>query len=127
MILDTDALSGWWGGESSILAIMERQDRIFVPVPALAEFRFGILQSRLRDSMSEWIERSLVTVEILGIDDATTFHYAELRLALKSRGTPIPMNDLWISAMARQRELPILSRDAHFDLVPDVSRVTWGK
>jgi predicted nucleic acid-binding protein len=125
MILDTNALSAWWGEDSSMLAVIGEPERIFVPVPALAEFRFGILQSRLRETMEAWIERSLSTVEILGIDGATTFHYAELRLALKSRGTPIPMNDLWISAIARQHGLPILSRDTHFDLVPGISRVSW--
>ncbi|MFN7976291.1 MAG: hypothetical protein U0166_28820 [Acidobacteriota bacterium] len=31
----------------------------------------------------------------------------------------------WIAALALQHELPVLSRDEHFDSVPALSRVTW--
>ena len=40
-------------------------------------------------------------------------------------GTPIPMNDLWIAAIARQYKQPVLSRDTHFDLVPGITRIGW--
>jgi predicted nucleic acid-binding protein len=40
-------------------------------------------------------------------------------------GTPIPMNDTWIAALAREHSLPDLSADARFDLVRDVSRLGW--
>ena len=125
MILDTNALSAWWNNDSAIVGIMENIARIYVPVPALAEFRFGLFQSRKREVMESWMQRALASTRILGIDDATTFHYADLRLALKKRGTPIPMNDLWIAAIARQHRLPILSRDAHFDLVEGVEPVAF--
>ena len=125
MILDTNALSAWWNNDSAIVGIMDNIARIYVPVPALAEFRFGLFQSRKREIMESWMQRALASTRILGIDDATAFHYADLRLALKKRGTPIPMNDLWIAAIARQHRLPILSRDAHFDLVEGVEHVAF--
>ena len=40
-------------------------------------------------------------------------------------GQPIPENDLWIAALARQHRLPILSNDAHFDQVSGVKRLGW--
>jgi len=125
MILDTNALSAWWNKDSAIVGVMENIAQVYVPVPALAEFRFGLFQSRKREIMESWMQRALASTRILGIDDATTFHYADLRLALKKRGTPIPMNDLWIAAIARQHRLPILSRDAHFDLVEGVEHVAF--
>ena len=36
---------------------------------------------------------------------------------LKQSGRPLPSNDLWIAALARQHRLPLLSRDGHFDFV----------
>jgi predicted nucleic acid-binding protein len=46
-------------------------------------------------------------------------------VALKQAGRPIPANDAWIAALALQHGLPILSRDEHFDVVPDVERTAW--
>jgi len=48
-----------------------------------------------------------------------------VRDELKRSGRPIPGNDLWIAALARQHALPLLSRDRHFDLVPGVQRIGW--
>jgi len=125
MILDTNGISAWWLSEPSFTALLEDADRLCVPVPALAEFRFGILKSRFRDKMTAWLEESLTSTTILMADDTTTRHYAEIRLQLMSAGTPIPMNDLWIAAIARQHKLPVLSRDGHFDHVGGITRISW--
>jgi tRNA(fMet)-specific endonuclease VapC len=61
----------------------------------------------------------------LEADEALSPECARIRRLLESAGTPIPMNDLWIAAIASQHSLPIISRDAHFDLVPGITRVTW--
>jgi hypothetical protein len=44
---------------------------------------------------------------------------------LEPEERPIPANDAWISALARQHRLPVLSRDQHFDAVPGVERKGW--
>jgi len=125
MIVDTNGLSAWWLNEPVFIRHIEHADRLCVPVPALAEFRFGILKSRFRDKMMTWLEDALATTTVLVADAATTRHYAEIRLQLASAGTPIPMNDLWIAAIARQHKLPVLSCDAHFDHVPGLTRIDW--
>jgi len=55
----------------------------------------------------------------------TADNYGEIRLALKTAGEPIPVNDTWIAAIAAQLNLPILSRDTHFDLVEGLRRLSW--
>ena len=125
MILDTNGLSGWWLNEPSLIRHLERADCLCVPVPALAEFRFGILKSRFRERMTTWLDDALASTSVLVADETTTSYYAEIRLQLASAGTPIPMNDLWIAAIARQHKLPIISRDAHFDKVAGLTRIGW--
>jgi predicted nucleic acid-binding protein len=44
---------------------------------------------------------------------------------LKQSGRPLPSNDLWIAALARQHRLPLLSRDGHFDFVSALQRIGW--
>ena len=125
MILDTNALSAWWDNAPDIISVLDRAAFICVPVPAIAEFRYGVLQSRLKKEMARWMDQALASTTILTVDLDTTGHYAELRLALKKIGRPIPMNDLWIAAIARQHRLPILSRDVPFDQVEGVHRIAF--
>ncbi len=44
---------------------------------------------------------------------------------LRAQGTPIPENDIWIAALARQHTLRLVSRDTHFDGVPGLDVVRW--
>jgi predicted nucleic acid-binding protein len=62
---------------------------------------------------------------VLPVDEETTRHYATVRENLRRAGSPIPENDVWIAALARQHGEPIVSRDQHFDLVDASLRVGW--
>ena len=62
---------------------------------------------------------------MLALTESTATVYAHVRTALKRLDTPIPANDAWIAAMALQHDLPILTRDEHFDAVPGVRRDSW--
>ena len=65
------------------------------------------------------------TFETLPITGRTSRIYARIRDALRTKGRPIPANDLWIAAQAIEHGLPLLSRDRHFDVVSGVTRVHW--
>ena len=41
------------------------------------------------------------------------------------KGHPIPENDIWIAAVAKQYALTLASRDAHFREVDDLVTVAW--
>jgi tRNA(fMet)-specific endonuclease VapC len=52
---------------------------------------------------------------VLPIDQDTAAHYAAIKAHLRRRGTPIPENDVWVIATARQHRLPLLATDRrHF-------------
>lgn len=125
MIIDTNALSAFIEGASEVGAILARQDRAALPVIVLGEFHYGLIDSRHRKTYETWLDQNLRNFEILAVTAETTLPYAMLRAALKAAGRPIPANDAWIAALALQHHLPILSRDEHFDAVPNVKRVGW--
>ncbi|MFT3906335.1 MAG: type II toxin-antitoxin system VapC family toxin [Steroidobacteraceae bacterium] len=125
MILDTNALSAFVDGDERAGAAIRRHRRAAIPVIVLGEFRYGIAQSRHRDEYEAWLASHLSDFEILPVTEDTSSAYAELRGTLKRIGRPIPANDAWIAALALQHRLPILSRDAHFDGVPDLARESW--
>jgi len=125
VILDTNALSAFVDGDPDIGEVLRGQERAVIPVIVLGEFRYGIAQSRRRSSYEEWLESYLGNFEVLPVTEDTTVAYAALRVALKRSGRPIPANDAWIAALALQHRMPVLSRDEHFDVVPELERRTW--
>ncbi|HEV8257869.1 MAG TPA: PIN domain-containing protein, partial [Casimicrobiaceae bacterium] len=78
-----------------------------------------------RTSYEAWLESQLPHFDVLTVTDETAIAYAALRVALRRSGHPIPANDAWIAALALQHRLPVLSRDQHFDVVPDLERKSW--
>ena len=125
MILDTNALSAFVDGDSAVGDILRTQARAVIPVIVLGEFRFGITGSRHRIHYERWLIQNLPQFETLNVTADTAATYAAIRAILKRAGTPIPANDLWIAALAVEYELPVLSRDTHFDAVMNLQRVTW--
>ena len=125
MILDTNGLSAMADGESALEPILRRAAGIALPAIVLGEYRYGIRQSRNRARYEQWLAEAIAGFQVLNVDEETAGHYAEVRAELKSKGRPIPANDLWIAALARQHRLPLLSRDGHFDLVSGLRRIGW--
>jgi tRNA(fMet)-specific endonuclease VapC len=125
LILDTNALLAFVDGAPEVGATLGLQHRAAIPVIVLGEFRYGIMSSRHRKTYEEWLEVHIRQFDLLAITAETTLPYASLRATLKRLGRPIPANDAWIAALAMQHGLPILSRDEHFDALPDVRRISW--
>lgn len=125
MILDTNALSVLADGDLEIATLIRRHDFIAIPVVVLGEYRYGIKRSRHRLEYENWLAQQIERVEILPITQETAVIYAEIRHSLKIAGRPMPSNEVWIAALAREHQLPIASQDRHFDSVAGVIRVEW--
>jgi len=125
VILDTNGLSALAEGEPALEPLLRKATQIAIPVIVLGEYRYGIAHSRDRKHYEEWLAAYLSIFRILDVDEETTLAYRDVRTELKRAGTPIPANDVWIAALCRQHQLPLLSRDRHFDAVPGVRRLAW--
>lgn len=125
MILDTNALSAAADEHPSLVRLLARASVLAIPVIVLGEFRYGIAQSRHHARYRRWLEGLIQDSTILDITEATTLHCAAITLELRRAGTPIPTNDLWIAALCRQHDLPLLTLDRHFDAVSSPQRLTW--
>ena len=125
MILDTNALSAFADEDPGLLTILHRSRQVSLPVIVLGEYRAGITQSRHRSRYEAWLESFLADCTVLDISEETTRHYVTVVLDLKRMGKPIPVNDLWIAALCRQYLLPVVTRDRHFDVVPNLQRLGW--
>ena len=125
MILDTNALSAFADGVPSIATKLARIVEIAVPVVVLGEYQYGITHSTHRRQYEAWLESYSNIFRLLDITGETARHYAEIRSELRKPGKPIPSNDTWIAALAREHNLDVMSRDTHFDRVAGLRRISW--
>jgi predicted nucleic acid-binding protein len=125
VILDTNALSAFVDGNLAVSRQLNGLEQVSIPVIVLGEFRYGIAVSRHRATYEAWLDEHLPDFAILVVTTDTAAVYARVRVALKKAGRPIPANDAWISALAREHHLPVLTRDEHFDAVVGLDRRTW--
>lgn len=123
--LDTSRYSDFLRGDPTSGNVLSTADEIHMPLPVVAELRYGFL----RGSQLSNNERQLRTflsrprVHLLAPDEQTTHEYAKLMAQLRSQGTPIPINDVWIAALVVQHNLVLFDRDKHFDHLPQIQRV----
>ena len=51
------------------------------------------------------------SVEVLDVDDVAARIYAEIMVALRKAGTPLPTNDIWVAAVAVRDGAAVLTYD----------------
>lgn len=125
MILDTNAVSALLAGSGDLEPTLAPTERHHLPVIVIGEYRYGLQRSHRQDTLGALLETLIRESFVLRVDEGTTVQYALVRNELRDIGRPIPENDVWIAALARQHDQPIVSRDEHFDDVPGVRRVAW--
>ena len=59
---------------------------------------------------------------LVPITDATAEWYADIKRTLKAKGTPIPLNDVWIAAGCMEHGARLISFDAHFQAIDGLLR-----
>ena len=125
MILDTNAVSAILAGDRQLGHVLDHADHHHLPLIVIGEFQHGLLRSKKRKRFQSLLGRLEAESILLSPDRDTADWYAQIRHDLKKTGQPIPENDLWISALARQHRLEIVSQDTHFDHVSGIRRVGW--
>ena len=107
MILDTNAVSDFADANQRLLHCLQQSAAdIHLPVIVLGEYRYGVKSSRLRVARERWLAELESSAIVLAVTSETSHIYADIRHELRVTGQPIPENDLWIAALARQHELP---------------------
>lgn len=122
LLVDTSAFIAHLRGHAQVKEDLQRAEQLFVSPIVLGELRAGFLKG----SKPKHNERLLVDflhsprMQIVVIDDETSERYALIHDFLRRRGTPVPVNDLWIAASAAQHGLRVLTTDSHFGQIPHV-------
>jgi tRNA(fMet)-specific endonuclease VapC len=125
MLLDTNAISAWAKGDVGLWRALRSDRTWYLPSIALGEYRYGLLKSTRRAELERWLEQIENACVVLSPDAETARYYASLRGSSIGSTSDVPYHDLWIGALALQHSIDVVSRDAHFDQMPGVHRITW--
>ena len=125
LALDTNRYTDLCRGLASVVKTVELADEVWLPFVVVGELRAGFAVGTQGPHNESVLRRFLLKsgVDVLYADEQTTHHYAAIYRQLRKQGTPIPTNDMWIAALALQHSLSLCDRDAHFDALPQLTRV----
>ena len=101
-LLDTNIVIAFFAGDGDVTAKLAQTGEVFVPIVVIGELLFGARKSsRVTENIAR-INDLAATSTILPCDLGTAAPYGEVKDQLRRKGRPIPENDVWIAAVARQ-------------------------
>ena len=114
--LDTSAYSNFRRGEPGVVEHLDRAEWVGVPSIVLGELRAGFrlgtrAESNVRE-LDEFLDHAVV--EVVSVDAVVAQIYGEIFADLRSKGRPLPTNDIWIAATAVRAGASVLTFDEHF-------------
>ncbi len=122
--VDTNRLSDLFRGDAALAEQLDYCDEVWLPLIVVGEIQAGFYGGghvhRNNRMLAAFLQRP--TAEILTPDEETAHQYGRLFAQMKRIGKPIPDNDLWIAALCVQHHLTLISRDRHFDRIPQLLR-----
>ena len=124
-LLDTNIIICILNRDHSITRQITPDMKIYVPCIALGEAIMGAHRSQRIHENLQAIKSFAKTMPILPCNAGTAEAYGVLHARLLDKGKPIPDNDIWIAAIAHQRDFTLITRDSHFKYVDSLSVVVW--
>ncbi|EFI33520.1 PilT protein domain protein [Desulfonatronospira thiodismutans ASO3-1] len=119
VMIDTNIYSLALKGDPEVADYLRKVDKIGISTISIGEllsgFKGGNREDKNREELDFFLDSPRVVVH--AVDVETADFYASILDKLKSAGTPIPTNDMWIAASAFQHGYKLFSRDRHFEMV----------
>lgn len=127
-LLDTNILIAAMKGHPAVRDRLEALplNDLRLSAIVLGELEFGAEKSAHGERNRARLAALAQRLPLVGIDAATTLHYAQVRALLERQGTPIGANDTWIAAQAlASRATLVTDNEREFSRVPNLLLENW--
>ena len=125
VLLDTDVVIRHFRRVQAVTQKLETAEALYLPAVVLGELYHGAFHGPQREKELRSISELLPAVTVLGITAKTAEIFGQISAELALAGIPIPTNDVWIAALAREHLLPVASKDEHFSRVRGLTVLPW--
>ncbi|BAY49765.1 virulence associated protein C [Scytonema sp. HK-05] len=123
--LDTSVAVRFLNGDEAVVAQVLALTTVILPTVVVGELLFGAENSsRSLQNLPRYLE-FIETCEVVKLGRETAVVYARTRLALKQKGRPIPMNDVWIAAQCLEHGCRLVTDDSDFGYVDGLMLENW--
>lgn len=126
VLLDTNIVIALFSQDRTVHEALSRADEVFVPSIVLGELYYGAYKSVEVGPNISHIDDFAHQSAVLSCDSVAAQYYGRVKNFLRTKGRPIPENDIWIAALAQQHNLTLVTRDDHFKAVENVSIEMWS-
>lgn len=120
IVIDTNIYSLAMKNDRNSVEILRRPEAIFICSIVIGEllsgFKFGTQEKNNMKLFNKFLDSPRVI--LTDITETTAIHYSQIYIELKKNGTPIPTNDMWIAAVAKEKGTALATADKHFKIVP---------
>lgn len=124
-LLDTNIVIAMFADEEKIQERRQNADKVFLPSPVVGELCYGARKSSRPIANLTRVNRLIQDFRVIPCNLETARWYGVIKDNLRRRGRLIPDNDIWIAAIAMQRGLILVTRDAHFNEVESLQTERW--
>jgi len=124
-LLDTNIVIALFDKDKNVVDNIQKAENVHVPSIVIGELYYGAYNSTKIKENIEKINQFQNDASILDCDAYTGNHYGQIKKELKEKGNPIPENDIWIAALAKQHDLELVSRDKHFEKIDNLKVTKW--
>lgn len=123
-LLDTVIVVAYLNHDQTVLRYLQGATLV-VPSIVIGELYFGAYHSgRVAKNVAQ-VRELAARNTVLTCDKTTGSLYGQIKTQLRSKGRPIPENDIWIAATALQHGLTLVTRDRHFQEIDGLALATW--
>lgn len=125
ILLDTSAYAAYRNGNMLVLDSLASVHRVYMSVFVLGELFFGFeggdRSIENRQELDEFLRKP--TVLFVGATRETAEVFGSVKNDLKRKGTPLPINDVWVASHCIELGTVLVALDRHFLEVPGLR--TW--
>ncbi len=118
LALDTNIVIDILNDNQTIIKRYIDYHQIYLPYVVCGELLFGAINSSKPKQNLKNFRAFINRCTILNSNYPVAEAYANIRKELKEQGKPIPENDIWIAAACIVYEVPLATRDRHFEYIP---------
>ena len=117
--IDTNIYTAFKKDSPDVVESFRNFDLIGIDCAVLAElyagFDLGRKSKQNRDELTDFLNSKRVMLYTHDIETAEFFSH--IYRQLRSKGSPIPTNDIWIAATSMQHGLALYTFDRHFSVI----------
>lgn len=128
LLLDTNAYTALRLGHSDVIERVQQSEKVLLSVVVAGELFFGFRNGSRYEENADALRVFLgdPNVTVVPLTWRTAELFGRISAALRSRGTPIPTNDIWLAAQAMEAHATLLSADRHFAKVDGLSWLSFS-